>query len=70
MRNRNDRINRDAMRKADRMQVVWYNGETIGTVATMDREFAKDVANAYARMCDRQEHQSDGYKFPEDNGNR
>lgn len=55
MTNRNDRITRDAMRKADRMQIVWYVGETIGTIATMDREFAKDVANAYARMCDRME---------------
>lgn len=30
-------------------------GGAKGTFATMDREFAKDLANAYARLCDRQE---------------
>ena len=55
MKNKNDRIKRDAMRTADRMQVIFYNGPMMTTFATLDREFMKDVANGYARLCDRQE---------------
>jgi len=53
-----DRIIRDAIRTAERVEVIWFSADedrTIGQFATMDREFAKDVANAYARMCDRWE---------------
>lgn len=55
MTNKNDRIVRDALRTAERVQIIWYEGGAKGTFATMDREFAKDLANAYARLCDRQE---------------
>ena len=51
-----DRIIRDAIRKAERIEVIWRNeGPCQGQFATQDREFAVDLANAYARMCDRQE---------------
>ena len=55
MKNKNSRIVRDAIREADRTQIMWWNGESIGSFATMDEEFARDVANAYARLCDRLE---------------
>lgn len=55
MIDKNSRIVRDAIRKAERTQVMWWNGESMGTFATLDEEFAKDIANAYARLCDRQE---------------
>lgn len=53
MTNRNDRIVSDAIRQADRLQVIWYNGPSVGQFSSMDAEFVKDVANAYARLCDR-----------------
>lgn len=53
MTNRNERIVRDAIRQADRLQVIWYNGPSVGQFSSMDAEFVKDVANAYARLCDR-----------------
>lgn len=55
MKNKNSRIVRDAIREADRTQIMWWNGESVGSFATMDEEFARDVANAYARLCDRLE---------------
>lgn len=56
MIDKNSRILRDAIRKAEWVEVRWKNGFCGGQFATMDTEFAKDVANAYARMCDRHEH--------------
>jgi len=55
MKDKNSRIVRDAIREADRTQIMWWNGESVGSFATMDEEFARDVANAYARLCDRLE---------------
>lgn len=55
MKDKNSRIVRDAIREADRTQIMWWNGESVGSFATMDDEFARDVANAYARLCDRLE---------------
>lgn len=50
-----ERIVRDAMRKAERIEVIWWNGEAVGSLASMDPEFAKEVAMAYVRLCERQE---------------
>ena len=55
MKDKNSRIVRDAIREADRTQIMWWNGENMGSFATLDDEFAKDIANAYARLCDRLE---------------
>lgn len=55
MKDKSSRIVRDAIREADRTQIMWWNGESVGSFATMDEEFARDVANAYARLCDRLE---------------
>ena len=55
MKDKNSRIVRDAIREADRTQIMWWNGESVGSFATMDEEFARDMANAYARLCDRLE---------------
>ena len=60
MRDRNDRLLRDAIRKADWMEISWRNGVSSGSFTTMDGEFAKDVANAFARYCDRMEQQLNG----------
>lgn len=65
MRDRNDRLRRDAMRKADLMRVTWDNGPVSTSMQTMDREFMVDVSNAYARYCDRMEQLNDGHKFSE-----
>lgn len=55
MRDPTDRIIRDAIYKADRIELTWHNGETIGHVTSSDHEFAVDMANAFARLCDRRE---------------
>ena len=50
-----DRLCRDAIRKCDTMSVSWTNGELTGHLDSVDRDFVMDVANAFARMCDRRE---------------
>lgn len=55
MRDPIDRTIRDAMRTADSMKIVWANDPMEAEIKTTDREFIHDVANAFARLCDRRE---------------
>lgn len=61
MRNRNDRIMRDAMRSAKMMEIIFMKDGTRAQWSTMDKEFMTDVANAFARLCDRLERQLERY---------
>lgn len=55
MKDPTDRLCRDAIYEADKIELRWYNGESIGSISSADHEFAVDMANAFARLCDRRE---------------
>ncbi len=55
MKDPTDRKCRDAIWEADKVELSWWNGELMGHLTTSDHEFAVDIANAFARLCDRRE---------------
>lgn len=55
MIDKTDRILRDAIRKSEQVRFSWTNGPCEGFITTTDRQFIFDMANAYARLCDRRE---------------
>lgn len=55
MKDPTDRKFRDAIYAADKVQIRWWNGETIGDFISTDHELAVDLANAFARCVDRRE---------------
>lgn len=68
MIDKTDRILRDAIRKSEQVKVSWTNGPCQGFIASSDRQFIFDLANAYARMCDRREQKRKEYGKSMDTG--
>lgn len=58
MTNKNDRITRDAIRKSKKVVIRFGKDGTRVTIPVEDPEFINDIANAYARLCDRKEARS------------
>lgn len=55
MTNPNDRITRDAIRKSRKVVIRFGKDETRVAMTVEDPEFINDIANAFARHCDREE---------------